>query len=58
LQKFLGGEEVLTCKDTRLPVESGTYDAPIYLSEMVQSTAPIYGIASGSAPLFTYQVNI
>jgi hypothetical protein len=44
----------LTC--ARTPVESGTYDAPIYLSEMVQSTDSIYGIDGASAPLFTYQV--
>ena len=37
-------------------MESGTYDAPIYLSEMVQSTDAIYGIDGASAPLFTYQV--
>lgn len=37
-------------------VESGTYDAPIYLSEMVQSVESIYGIKGGSTPLFTYPV--
>jgi len=39
-------------------VESGTFDAPIYISEMVQSSDTIYDILDASAPLFTYQPKI
>jgi hypothetical protein len=39
-------------------VESGVFDAPIYVSEMVQSTDPIYGLEGASAPLFTHQAKI
>ena len=39
-------------------VETGAFDAPIYVSEMVQSTDPIYGLEGASAPLFTHQAKI
>ena len=38
-------------------VESGAFDAPIRISEMVQSTTAIYGVAGGSAPFFTHQAS-